>query len=160
MANWVFNLSFIAAVGTGMVAGVLFAFSAFVMKALSRISAVYGVSAMQSINIVVQNPLCSLLFFGTGLISLTLIVMALLGWGDYEAGYLFAGGLSYVFALLVTGAFNVPLNNKLASVKLDTQGISQVWDRFYAKWIVWNHVRTAACVVSSVFFILAMLEQI
>lgn len=42
-----FLLTLLAALGCGLIAGVFFAFSAFVMKGLGRLSAEQGVSAMQ-----------------------------------------------------------------------------------------------------------------
>jgi uncharacterized membrane protein len=37
--------------GSGLIAGVFFAFSTFVMKALARLPAAHGIAAMQSINV-------------------------------------------------------------------------------------------------------------
>lgn len=44
-------LTFIAAISSGLVGGTFFAFSNFIMKALARLPASNGISAMQSINI-------------------------------------------------------------------------------------------------------------
>jgi uncharacterized membrane protein len=51
-----FALTLFAALGCGLIAGVFFAFSAFVMKALGRLPPAEGIAAMQSINIAVINP--------------------------------------------------------------------------------------------------------
>jgi uncharacterized membrane protein len=159
MDNYLFYLTFLAAVGSGIVAGVLFAFSAFVMKALMRIKAEQGIAAMQSINITVQSLLCSLLFFGTGLVSLFLLAISLLRWENPGAEYLLAGSLFYLFGgLLVTGAFNVPLNNKLAGVRPDNDEGHRFWNVFTAKWMIWNHVRTVACILTSVSYTAALLS--
>ena len=48
---------FTAALGTGIVGGIFFAFSSFVMAALARIPAAQGIAAMNSINAVVLNPI-------------------------------------------------------------------------------------------------------
>ena len=48
--NPIHLLTFIAALGSGLVAGIFFAFSNFVMKALARVPPAQGVAAMQSIN--------------------------------------------------------------------------------------------------------------
>lgn len=44
-----------AALGCGLIAGVFFAFSTFVMKGLARIPTEAGVAAMQSINVTVAD---------------------------------------------------------------------------------------------------------
>jgi uncharacterized membrane protein len=55
MNNPIYLLTFVAALGSGLVAGIFFAFSNFVMKALARVSPAQGIAAMQSINVVVLN---------------------------------------------------------------------------------------------------------
>ena len=54
------------AIGAALVAGIFYAFSTFVMQALGRLAPREGIAAMQSINVVVINPLFFLAFFGTG----------------------------------------------------------------------------------------------
>jgi uncharacterized membrane protein len=51
----VFVLAFVSALGSSLVAGIFFAFSNFVMKALARVPPAQGIAAMQSINVVVLN---------------------------------------------------------------------------------------------------------
>jgi uncharacterized membrane protein len=60
-----FALTLVSALGCGLVAGVFFAFSSFVMNALARLPAAQGIAAMQSINVVVINPLFITAFLGT-----------------------------------------------------------------------------------------------
>src|SRR5215831_19362148 len=55
MNNPIYLLTLVAALGSGLVAGIFFAFSNFVMKALARVPPAQGVAAMQSINVVVLN---------------------------------------------------------------------------------------------------------
>ena len=64
---WTFGVTLIAALGSGLIAGVFFAFSTFVMKALARLAPAEGIAAMQSINVVVLNPWFLGAFFGTAL---------------------------------------------------------------------------------------------
>jgi len=149
MDNAVYYLTFAAAIASGMVAGVLFAFSAFIMKALGRIPGEQGIAAMQSINVTVQSLLCSLLFFGTGLASIVLAVAAIMQWDDPGTGYLLAGSLFYLFGgLAVTGAFNVPMNVKLAAVNPEQPAGQAYWRTFLRRWVPWNHVRTIACITA------------
>jgi uncharacterized membrane protein len=49
-------LTVVAALGCGLNAGVFFAFSSFVMKALARLQSAQGIAAMQSINAVAVTP--------------------------------------------------------------------------------------------------------
>ena len=56
-AHVTFILTLLAALGSALMAGTFFAFSTFVMGALGRLRPPAGIAAMQSINIVVINPL-------------------------------------------------------------------------------------------------------
>src|SRR5262245_62876496 len=78
---WMTGLLWFSAVGCGVMAGVYFAFSGFVMTALSRIDQASGVAAMNSINTVILRSLFMPLFFGTTIAALTLAAVALLRWG-------------------------------------------------------------------------------
>ncbi|MEH2408541.1 anthrone oxygenase family protein [Nostoc sp.] len=60
-----FVLKLFSALGCGLIAGVFFAFSTFVMNALARLQPAQGITAMQSINITVINPLFMAVFLGT-----------------------------------------------------------------------------------------------
>ena len=149
-------LTFIAALGSGLMAGFFFAFSATVMWALERQPAAAGIAAMQAINVVVLNPLFLGTFFGTAILSLVLDIVALMDWLAPRSGYLLAGGLLYfVGTFLVTVLFNVPLNNKLAAVKPDSAEGNAVWTRYLREWTLWNHVRTVAPLAAMAAFILA-----
>jgi len=149
-------LTILAALGAGLVAGIFFAFSSFIMGALGRLPPQGGIAAMQSINVVVLNPLFFLVFFGTAALALVLAIAALLGWSQSGASWLFAGALLYlVGTIFVTIAFNVPLNNKLASVKPSSTEGASVWARYLSAWTSWNHLRTAAAFAAAACFIMA-----
>ena len=110
-------LTLAAAVGSGLMAGFFYSFSNVVMGSLGRISAPAGIAAMQSINIVVLNPIFFVLFFGTALLSVVLFIVALANWGAAGSGLTLAGSAIYLAAIIgVTVVFNVPMNNALAAV--------------------------------------------
>jgi uncharacterized membrane protein len=48
-------ITFIAAIGSGLIAGVFFAFSTFIMSAFARLQPSQGITAMQFVNITVIN---------------------------------------------------------------------------------------------------------
>ena len=77
-ASFLFIVAVLAAVGSGVVAGLLFGFSTAVMKSLARLPAEHGMRAMQHINLVILNPLFLGAFMGTALLSAVLALGALL----------------------------------------------------------------------------------
>jgi uncharacterized membrane protein len=149
-------ITLISALGAGLVAGVFFAFSTFVMQALARLSAPAGIAAMQSINITVINPAFMTAFMGTALLCLGLAVVAWLRWQQPGSGYVMIGCLIYLVGSLgVTMALNVPLNDHLASLDPTAADSAGFWSTYLADWTRWNTVRTIASLLASAAFIQA-----
>lgn len=152
-----FSLVLAAALGAGLIAGVFFAFSSFVMPALGRLPAPGGIAAMQTINVVVLNRSFLGVFLGTALLCLVLAVMATIHWQSDPSPWLIAGGLSYLLGtVLVTMAANVPRNDKLAKVEPASTAGAQLWARYLVGWTLWNTVRTLAALVAAGLFAVAL----
>lgn len=149
-------LILLAALGGALVAGIFFAFSVFVMKALGRLPASQGMAAMQSINVAVLNPWFFAAFFGTAAVCMILAVLSVIGWDGTRSPYPLAGAVFYLFGcILVTMVFNVPLNTALAAAKPDADG-EALWRRYLSLWTRWNHVRTAASLLAAAAFVMAL----
>ncbi len=157
MPTWVLGVTLIAALGSGLVAGVFFAFSTFVMKALARLVPAEGLAAMQSINIVVLNPWFLGAFFGTALASAAAIVAGLMEWRANTSTLLVAGGVLYLVGTIgVTMLCNVPRNEQLARIARTDETAVSAWTRYVPGWTAWNHVRTVAALAAAAAFTLAL----
>lgn len=153
-------LEILAIIGSGLTAGIFYAFSTFVMAALARIPPEQGIAAMNSINVMVINPWFFAVFFGTPLVCAILVVMALLKWGEPGAAVILAASLIYVVgSLVVTMVFNVPLNNELAAVTSASGEGAALWSRYLSDWTFWNSVRTAAPLLAMVLFIWGLIQR-
>jgi uncharacterized membrane protein len=158
-SNLVVAIALFAAIGCGTMAGLFFAFSNFVMKALASLSPDKGISAMQAINVAILNPLFLAAFFGTGIASLAAIIFALARWQESSAFCLLAGGVLYlVGVILVTMIFNVPLNNSLAEIDPVSPASLSIWRTYVTAWTAWNHVRSIAALAATVAFIIAFYQ--
>lgn len=152
-----FLLKLFTALGCGLIAGVFFAFSAFIMNALARRPSAEGIATMQAINIAVINPLFMTALFGTAAACLFLAVSSLLKWHQSSATYLLLGSLLYLIGTLgVTIAFNVPLNDALAIVKPDTPEGTDLWTQYLINWTFWNHIRTVAAIAAATLLTIAL----
>ena len=85
MDGFLAALTAVTALGCGLNAGVFFAFSSFVMKALARLQPAQGIAAMQSINLVAVTPGFMAALFGTAAASVALGGWALVDWTTRSA---------------------------------------------------------------------------
>lgn len=145
------------ALGSGLIAGAFFAFSSFVMGALGKLPADQGIAAMQSINVVVVNPVFLGVFMGTALLALLAAGYALFHLSSPGMVYVLAGGLLYVLGCFaVTAAGNVPLNDALMLQKPASPEAAIFWARYLKDWVMWNHIRTVASLAACGAFIWAV----
>jgi len=150
MSSEVFSLTLATALGCGLVGGIFFAFSTFVMPALRALPASQGIAAMQSINIKVINAWFMTAFMGTAGLSIAAVVVAIVDWGTAYAPYLLSGGLLYLVGVIgVTMLANVPRNDALAAVEPTAPRSADQWRRYVAEWTAWNHVRTLTPLVAA-----------
>ena len=138
-------LTFGSALGCGLIAGVFFAFSTFVMPALARLPAPQGIAAMQSINVAAITPSFMVALFGAGAACVLLAGASFVTAPRPGHWYLLAGCVLYVIGtVLVTIIFNVPRNDALAAVDAASADGASLWVSYLASWTAWNHVRAVA----------------
>lgn len=143
-------ITLLTCIGAGVIGGVFFAFSAFIMKALTELPASQGVLAMQRINVVVLNRLFLGVFLGTALLAGGCAVVSFFPWSTPRSPLLLAAGLLYALGtFFVTMAFNVPRNNRLARLDAESTEAASYWPVYVSEWSKWNHLRTAASVASA-----------
>ncbi|MDK4731597.1 anthrone oxygenase family protein [Rhizobium sp. CNPSo 3490] len=147
-----------AAIGSGLVAGIFFAFSTFIMSAFSRIPAEQGIAAMNSINVtIVRSPFMGL-FVPTAILCLVIAVLAVIDWRGGASALMLAGAAIYVFAsFLSTIIFNVPMNDALEKVSGSGAEAVALWTSYVRDWTWWNHVRTVASLLASAAFVRALM---
>jgi uncharacterized membrane protein len=112
----------LATVGMGLLAGLFYGYACSVMPGLGRADDRTVVDAMQQIDEAIQNPVFFLTFLGAPVLVLCAI------------------------ALVVTFAFNIPLNDELANAGDPARiaDLARVRDDFEGPWVAWNIVRTLA----------------
>jgi uncharacterized membrane protein len=149
-------LTIIAAVGAGVSAGVFFAFSTFVMKALGRLPTAQAISAMKAINKAAPTPLFMLALFGTAAVCIGLSIVALRHLDQRWAVYLLAASALYLASVVLTIVYHVPRNDALALVDPSRPGAAHAWAQYLQPWTAWNHVRTITALAGTTAFILAL----
>lgn len=115
---------------------------------------------MKSIDITVINPSFMLAFMGTTMACLVLACGSYLWWSDLSGKLLLAAALLYLVGCFgVTIAFNVPLNNALATADALSPEGRAFWARYLSEWVFWNHIRTVAPLLTLVLLIVAMVRR-
>jgi uncharacterized membrane protein len=154
------GLLWFSAVGCGLLAGVYFAFSAFIMTSLARIAPSAGIAALNAINVEIVRSLFMPAFMGTTLTAAVLAGLAIFRWSEPGSIAMLTGGLVYVVGMFaVTAVFNVPLNNALAAIDPSSAEGASLWARYLQDWTSWNHVRTIASVAACMLFTVAIVGK-
>lgn len=155
----IFWLTVSATLSTALMGGIFFAFSSFVMPALGRIPPAMGIRAMQRINVDVFCRSFKVVFFGTPLLCLALLLVNLRSLDERAAVYCVTGSAIYlVGSLLATGIGNVPRNNALAKLDPEHPDPATLWRHFANGWTLWNHVRTFASLAAAAAFLAALVR--
>ena len=155
-----FVLTLASALGCGLIAGVFFVFSTTIMRSLGRLAPCVGITAMQSINIVIVSSLFLGVWLATAVACATIVVAALLRWSEPGAAWALTGGGLYVIGSFgVTLVCNVPLNNELAACEASDPRAATTWARYLRTWTRWNHVRTVASCAAAAAFIVALTHR-
>jgi uncharacterized membrane protein len=145
MSGAVAALVLAGAVGAACNGGVLFGFSAFVMPALQRLPVAQAVAAMQSINVTAVRAPFMVVFAGTAVLSVAIVVVAVGALGEAYAPWLLGGALLYLVGVFgLTIGFHVPRNDALAALAPDAAGTGDAWRTYVSEWTAANHVRAAS----------------
>ena len=144
-----------AITGAGLVTGLLFAFSNFVMRSLAALPDDKGMFAMQRVNETILNPVFLVLFLGTPVLCAIIVFKSVMQAGTPGSLFLLTGALAYLIGpFAITLLFNVPLNNKLAEAELSTA--NEVWPVYQKQWQRWNHLRTYIGIVSIILLAIGL----
>lgn len=151
---------FITIVATGLTAGIFLTWSCSVIPGLGRLSDLQYLSTMQSINRAIQNPVFFSCFFGAAILLPVGVFRSYTG--DWTARFIWllsATGVYLLGVLAVTIFGNVPLNEALDVVQLDSatpENLAQQRARFEGTWNRLNHVRAIAGIAAFVLLLLAV----
>lgn len=149
---------------TGLLAGLFFGYQYSVINGLGALNNKEYLSAFQSINKAIQNPVFFINFVGS------LIVLPIVSYIAYKNGQsdllpylLFATAIYFIGVFGITVACNVPLNDMLDGFNIQSATASQLHEirvKFETGWNKWHLIRTIAAIVSFVILIIPLLKRI
>jgi len=148
------------ALGSGVMGGVLFGFSSFVMPALNRLAPGDAVRAMQAINVTAPRGLAVPLV-ASGLGSLVVGAWALTATNGSTRALVVGGAAAGVAAFAVTAGYHVPRNNALDRFDTSvasTTAAATAWTDYEPGWVAMNHVRTTLSLASAALLVAGALR--
>jgi len=152
----------LATILCSLVAGFLFAFAVVVMPGIRSLNDREFIRAFQVMDRVIQNnqPIFMLVWVGSVVVLVTSVV---LGIGQLDGG----GRLLIIFATIAyllgvqlpTITINIPLNNKLQTLDVDTINETEqkaARENFETRWNRWNSIRTVLSSLASALLIVLL----
>ncbi len=142
---------------TGLSAGFFAAWSVSVIPGTLRVTDTVYLETMQSINRAILNPVFFLIFFGS-VVLLGFSTVLEFNTNKLAFYFLLTATLVYLLGTVgITAAGNVPLNNQLDVMNLETLGMSKMSEFRKMYESKWNVLHTYRTVFSVLAFILAIL---
>ncbi|MCG6190058.1 anthrone oxygenase family protein [Maribellus maritimus] len=148
---------------SGLMAGLFYSWSISVTPGLAKINNVSYLRAFQSMNRAIINPLFFVVFFGL------VILLPLLSYLSYQTSIsnqfwyvIFATILYFVGIMGVTIGGNVPLNNALEALQIESMTPEQMDEfrkSFESKWNRLNLIRTISSTITFLLLVIACVRE-
>ncbi len=154
--QWDIAAIILGVVVAAIAGGTFFAFSNFVMPALSTLATSNGISAMQAINRAAPSPLfVATLLLGV-LAGLPVLVAEVDTLGDSRTSLVASAVALSAVSLAITLLRNVPKNDQLESFDTDGPDAAAYWQRYVPTWTVDNTVRCLASLASAALYAMSL----
>lgn len=150
-------VAIVTAVGAGIVSGAFFAFSTFAIQGIAALETPAAVRAMQQVNVAAVRPPLMIALFGTGVLSIVVIIVGFTALSRPDGWLFLIAGLLYLIGNpVLTVVYNVPRNNAVAAADPDTPEAAEVWQRYLREWVGANHVRTITAAIAGALLIIGL----
>lgn len=153
--SWIVYACLGVGLSSALVAGVLLAFSDFIMRALKQANPIGAIEAMQEINVTVLRSIFLAIFFGLLPATLGLSFTSASGVVGARPLILTGTAIYIMTVILVTIIGNVPMNEKLARMPASSPETITYWRVYGLRWTRLNHLRTIGSFATAICFLLA-----
>lgn len=149
----------LAVLTTGLVAGIVLAYSNSVMPGLRKSDDRTFVLSIRHMTSSVANPIFLFISNGALLAQIGFIILAAM---SQQFDQVILGSIAvifYVATLLITFLGNLPLNKAIISAELpeSDSGWNELRVQFESRWTLLNHLRTITCILSVSTLLVALL---
>ena len=145
---------------SGLMAGLFYAWSISVTPGLSKVEDKNYLHSFQSMNQAIINPIFLICFMG---LAVLLPLISYLSFNSIVFEYVLSASIIYMLGVMaVTFLGNIPLNNNLDSLEIDSMSAEQIStfrNGFENKWNKLNYIRTISSSLSFILMIIACIYK-
>lgn len=149
---------------SALVAGFVFAFASVVMPGIQGLNDREFLRTFEAMDLVIQRkqPAFMLVWVGSVISLLATVLLSFWHIAGVDRMLLALAAAIYLIGVqLPTATINVPLNNSVQELELDSlddSDINEARVRFEDRWITWNRIRTILAVLTSALLIVLILR--
>ena len=146
-----------------LVAGLLFGFAIVVMPGIAKLTDKEFLLAFKHMDGIIQNnqPLFILVWAGSILSIIITLILGIMNLSGTQIYLLIFASILYLFGVqLPTFRFNIPLNNSLQNLDIESLGESKTTSfrvDFEIPWNRWNKIRTVNAILAVSMLLLLLI---
>jgi len=145
-----------------LVAGLVLTFAIVVMPGIRSMGDRDYLMAFKAMDRVIQNnqPIFMLVWVGSALLVLVSTVWGIWRLDGLDRILLVVAGVIYILGVQVpTAAINIPINNRLQALDLDSSSeieLRALAETYETHWLRWNTIRTIVAIATTVLFLVLL----
>ena len=145
-----------------LVAGLVLTFAIVVMPGIRTMGDREYLRAFKVMDKIIQDghPVFALVWLGSAVVVLATTVLGFSRFDGLDQILLVVAGAIYIFGVHVpTVTINVPINNSLQSLDLDSASedeLSALANTYETRWLRWNTIRTFISIATTVLFLILL----
>ena len=145
-----------------LVAGLVLTFAIIVMPGIRTMGDRDYLIAFKVMDRIIQDghPVFALVWLGSAVVVLATTVLGFSRFDGLDQILLVVAGAIYIFGVHVpTVTINVPINNSLQSLDLDSASedeLSALANTYETRWLRWNTIRTFISIATTVLFLILL----
>ena len=147
-----------------LVAGLVFTFAIVVMPGIKSLGGIVFLKSFKAMDRVIQNnqPIFMLVWVGSAVVLLVSTVLGIWQLEGHDRMLLVVACAIYLLGVhLPTVTINIPLNNHLQSLDLDTMTESALLEttaKFESSWLRWNAIRTVLAILTTALLLILLVR--
>ena len=154
----------ISALLCSLVAGLVLCFAIIVMPGIKALGTFEFLQSFKAMDRVIQNnqPRFLLVWIGSGLAIIFATLLGIWHLEGLDLSILIFACIIYILGVhLPTITINIPINNRLQSLDLDTNTPAELQalaELFETRWLRWNNIRTGVATFTSVLMLVLLIR--